>query len=424
MDVTTRLFLAARGGILAMLIASTALADEVRIESTAYTLNGNIVIGEGRQFSDRFVLIVHGTLAHKDMELIEALQSVFQEAGQNSLAINLSLGIDDRKGFYPCDVLHTHRSGDALSEIGAWIDWLAEQDVKQIALMGHSRGANQVAKYVLQDKRNAQVAILLAPPVSEAVADDSVLQTIDAGSMDDTLQDIDFLHCRNTSVLASSYLSYYGPAASNDTINLLQDIDVPTLVLSGSQDEVVPALASRMTEVENSLITHIDIYGARHFFRDLYTYDVVDSVIEFMGQQDESRLIAFATSVQEDGKQSQASGQPLLVFVSQEGCQFCQRLRKQVLYPMVRAGELDGKVILREVSLDSGFSLQDFDGAEIAGREFAARYNVFVTPTLLLLDGQGASLVNPLVGTPNLEFYGFYLDKKIEAATEALEMSQ
>ena len=105
-----------------MLIASTALADEVRIESTAHTLNGNIVIGEGRQFSDRFVLIVHGTLAHKDMELIEALQSVFQEAEQNSLAINLSLGIDDRKGFYPCDVLHTHRSGDALSEIGAWID--------------------------------------------------------------------------------------------------------------------------------------------------------------------------------------------------------------------------------------------------------------------------------------------------------------
>ena len=294
-----------------MLIASTVLADEVTIESEAYTLNG-----DRQQFSDRFVLIVHGTLAHKDMELIEALQSVFQEAGQNSLAINLSLRIDDRKGFYPCDVLHTHRSGDALNEIGAWIDWLTEQGVEQIALMGHSKGANQVAKYVLQDKRSAQVAILLAPPVSDAVADNGVLQTIDSGPMDHRLEDVDFLHCKNTSVLASSYLSYYGPAASNDTIDLLQNIEVPTLVLSGSQDEVVPELASRMTEVENSLVTHSEIYGARHFFRDLYTYDVVDSVIEFMGQQEEPKLIAFATSLQDDGKQSQSTGQPLLVFVS------------------------------------------------------------------------------------------------------------
>jgi thioredoxin-related protein len=87
---------------------------------------------------------------------------------------------------------------------------------------------------------------------------------------------------------------------------------------------------------------------------------------------------------------------------------------------MIRAGELDGKVILREVSLDSGYSLQGFDGAEIAGREFAARYNVFVTPTLLLLDGQGESLAEPLVGTPNLEFYAFYLHRAIETATNKL----
>ena len=407
-----------------MLIASTVFADEVTVESGAYTLNGDIVLGDGQQFSDRFVLIVHGTLAHKDMELIEALQSVFQEVGQNSLAINLSLGIDDRKGFYPCDVLHSHRSGDALSEIGAWMDWLTEQGVEQIALMGHSRGANQVAKYLLQNKRSAQLAILLAPPVGEAVADDSVLQIIDSGAVDDKLEDIGFLHCKNANVLVSSYLSYYGPAASNDTIDLLQNIDVPTLVLSGSQDEVVPELASRMIEVENPFVAHIEIYGARHFFRDLYTYDVVDRAIEFMAQQEEPRPIAFATSLQDDGKQSKSTGRPLLVFVSQQGCQFCQRLRKQVLFPMIRAGELEGKVIVREIALDPGFSLQGFDGIEIAGREFAARYNVFVTPTLLFLDGQGESLVEPLVGTPNLEFYGFYLDKKIEAATEATKTSQ
>ncbi len=113
MDVTTGLRLAAYGGILAMFIAAPVLADKVTIESGPYTLNGDIVPVSGQQLHGRVVLIVHGTLGHKDMELIEALQSVFMESGQVSLAINLSLNIDDREGFYPCDTLHTHKFDDA-----------------------------------------------------------------------------------------------------------------------------------------------------------------------------------------------------------------------------------------------------------------------------------------------------------------------
>jgi len=424
MKVTTQLRLSASGSIVSLFVllsmAATALAGEVTIDSENYGLNGDLV-----GFVDgRVVLIVHGTLAHKDMEMIEGLQTVFMESGQSSVAINLSLNIDARKGFFPCDELHTHRFNDAVNEIELWLEWLVQQGAQQIVLMGHSRGANQVVKHVLQGRRRAQMAILLAPSVGEAVADDSVLEMIESGSPDARLEGVDFLHCKNANVTASTYLSYYGPTANNDTIPLLQKIDIRTLVISGSQDEVVPELASRMSEVENALVTHSEISGAGHFFRDLYTYDVVDSAMEFMGRHPRPPLIAPVASMQDIGKQAQSTGQPLLVFVSQTDCEYCKRLRKQVLFPMIHAGELTGKVILREVSLDSGFSLQGFDGVQIAGREFAARYNVFVTPTLLLLDGQGVSLADPLVGTPNLEFYAFYLDKKIEAAAEALETSQ
>ncbi len=420
MDVTTWLRLAVCSAILAMFIAAPAHADKVTIASGANTLNGDIVPFGGQQLNGRVVLIVHGTLGHKDMELVEALQSVFMESGQASLAINLSLNIDDREGFYPCDALHNHQLDDAVDEIETWIRWLTEHGAMHIVLLGHSRGANQVVKHVLQGVRSAQMAVLLAPPVTDAVASVEVLQTIDLGSTDDIIEGIDFLHCKNANVLASTYLSYYGPEADSDTIPLLQKVAVPTLVISGSQDEVVPTLASRMSEVENPLVTHIEISGADHFFRDLYTYDVVDSVIEFMRRLPRSVLIAPAVSLQDDSKQSQSGRLPIVTFVSQKECEFCRRLREQVLFPMIRAGELEGKVILREVSLDSGFSLQDFNGAEIVGREFAARYDVFVTPTLLLLDGQGESLVHPLVGTPNLEFYAFYLQRAIETATNKL----
>ena len=293
MGVTTRLRFAGLCSLLAFYCAGAVLADEVKTLSRGYTLNGDLVLADGQQMGGRVLLMVHGTLGHKNMELIETLQSVFQESGQSSLAINLSLNIGDRTGFYPCDVLHTHQFDDAVKEIDVWVDWLNQQGAEQIVLLGHSRGANQVLKYLLGHERSAKMAILLAPSVRKAVADDGVLQIIDSGSMDDVLEGIDFLHCKDADVIASSYLSYYGPDAHNDSIPLLQQIAVPTLVFSGSEDQVVAELGSRIDRVDNPLVTHIEIFGADHFFRDLNADDVVDDAMEFMERQEEPWLVAF-----------------------------------------------------------------------------------------------------------------------------------
>jgi len=124
MSYSSRASLVRAALVLVLSVSSAAFADEVKITGGPYTLNGDLVIADGQEIADRIVLIVHGTLAHKDMDLIETLQTAFEEVGQNSLAINLSLSLDDRTGFYPCNILHTHKSSDALKEIDAWIDWL------------------------------------------------------------------------------------------------------------------------------------------------------------------------------------------------------------------------------------------------------------------------------------------------------------
>ena len=101
MKVTTQLRLSASGSIVSLFVllsmAATALAGEVTIDGENYELNGDLVGFVG----GRVVLLVHGTLAHKDMELIEGLQTVFLESGQSSDDINLSLNIDASKGFFP-----------------------------------------------------------------------------------------------------------------------------------------------------------------------------------------------------------------------------------------------------------------------------------------------------------------------------------
>jgi len=133
-----------------------------------------------------------------------------------------------------------------------------------------------------------------------------------------------------------------------------------------------------------------------------------------------ARLIALADSFVMDAGLSTERGLPVVVFVSQHGCRFCAALRKQVLLPMIRAGKLADRAIFRELSLDAGFTVTDFDGNDIAGRNFADRYAAVVTPTLLFLDARGVEIADKIVGIGNIEFYSFYFNRALESARSEL----
>jgi pimeloyl-ACP methyl ester carboxylesterase len=260
----------------------TALADEVRINDGDRILNANLELAPGRTIEDGVILMLHGTLGHKDMEIIVLMQSVFQEYEYSSLAINLSFNIDDRHGFYPCERPHTHQYNDALAELALWVDWLKEKHVGDIIMLGHSRGANQVANYLLQDDHSVVAGILLAPSAGSGSMTDTVQTNLARAEKEEWLDDTEFLHCQNTKVSAASYVSYYASPSQGDTPELLQGISTPVLVLSGSQDSVVKGLAEKMNNVNNERVMHLQIDGADHFFRDLFAYDVADASVEFL----------------------------------------------------------------------------------------------------------------------------------------------
>ena len=91
--------------IAAFLICATALAstaEEVKMSHDRLTLNANLNIAEGRTLADGVVLMVHGTLAHKDMEIMAMLQELLIERDISNLAINLSYAQDDRHGMNDC----------------------------------------------------------------------------------------------------------------------------------------------------------------------------------------------------------------------------------------------------------------------------------------------------------------------------------
>src|SRR5690348_11077324 len=91
------LLLAAASGV--------ASAEPVQIKPGLQKLNGNLALPAGKTAADGVVLMVHGMLSWYGQETIAGLQKNLKAHGIGSLAITLSLGIDDRQGPRRCDVV-------------------------------------------------------------------------------------------------------------------------------------------------------------------------------------------------------------------------------------------------------------------------------------------------------------------------------
>lgn len=281
-------------------LGTPAQAAEVHVPHGGLALDGNLVLADGKALGDGVVLITHGTLAHNGMEIVQSLQDLLRERGLSSLAINLSLGLNDRHGMYDCSVPHRHRNSDAIAEIAAWVDWLKAQGTKSIVLLGHSRGANQTAWYAAERTDPAVTAMVLVAPLLPVPADmqksyqkafgkdlEPVLararDQVARGEGQTLMQPVDILYCADTAATAEALLSYHVLEPRMDTPALMQRASVPTLVIAGSADEQVPGVDRAFESLAREgkvRLTVID--GADHFFRDLYAEDTADAIAEFL----------------------------------------------------------------------------------------------------------------------------------------------
>ncbi len=285
--------------LLTCTLTAPVQAEEVKIKPGARTLNANLEKAEDWP-AGPVVLMTHGTLAHNEMEIMATLQALFKEQGVSSLAINLSLGIEDRHGMYDCRVPHRHRHEDALTEIGHWVRWLEGQGVKRIVLLGHSRGGNQAAWYAAEHDDPAVSRLVLVAPMTWSPEDAArgyekrygtplapILKEaqarVAAGEPDALLGPMGFLYCEDAKATAAAVISYYGPELRKDTPHVLAAVREPVQVFVGSEDRVVKGLETRLRPlVAKGAVDLVLIDGADHFFRDLYAEDLVDAAVEFI----------------------------------------------------------------------------------------------------------------------------------------------
>jgi pimeloyl-ACP methyl ester carboxylesterase len=278
------------------LACGQAFAEDVRTRHRGLTLNANLEMAHGKGLEDGVVLIAHGLLAHNRMELVAALQKLLKERGLSTLAINFALGIDDRRGFFDCGRLHSHRWIDALDEIDAWIGWLKMQGATEITLLGHSQGGSQVALYAAErNDPSVGSVVLLAPATFDtgqvtarygqrhgaelAPVLARAQELLRSGRGEARLEGIGFLSCENATATAASVVGWYAASPLRHTPNLLPRMRQRTLVVAAGADEVVPELIEQVRAMDGQGEVAVRVVdGADHFFLDLYADEAADVI--------------------------------------------------------------------------------------------------------------------------------------------------
>ncbi len=283
---------------LAIAASGAAGAAEVRTDHGSLALRATLELAPGKSLADGVVILIHGTMGHRDMEVMRLFRRLLGERGHSTLAINLSLALNAREGMFDCAVPSRHRAEDTLPEIDAWIEWAVRQGAGRLTVLGFSRGGQQAAWYAARQPHSRLARLVLLAPIfaGDPAANYQtrfgaplapLLQRARAleaqGRGGELLTGIGFLNCDSTSASARSFLSYYDPAREGEPDATLPRLKVPTLVVAAGGDTIVRDLPRRVAAaVDGKGIRMAVIDGADHFFRDLYGEDAADAIDAFL----------------------------------------------------------------------------------------------------------------------------------------------
>ncbi len=105
-------------------------------------------------------------------------------------------------------------------------------------------------------------------------------------------------------------------------------------------------------------------------------------------------------------------GSPLLVMVSLDGCPFCKVVRENYLLPLHNS---QGLAIV-QIDMRGQQTVQGFGGATQTHEALSRSWGIKVAPTLLFFGRNGVEVAQRLAGGYLPDFYGAYLDDRVQQA--------
>lgn len=111
-----------------------------------------------------------------------------------------------------------------------------------------------------------------------------------------------------------------------------------------------------------------------------------------------------------------AASSPLVLMVSLEGCPFCKVVRESYLAPMRQAQRLP----VVQVDMRSQRSVKNLIGLATTHEALIAAWGIQVAPSVLFFGRQGVEVAERLVGGYIPDFYGAYLEQRLESGKRAV----
>ena len=121
-------------------------------------------------------------------------------------------------------------------------------------------------------------------------------------------------------------------------------------------------------------------------------------------------------------QQAKQSGKVILLEMSASTCGYCITLEEEIIKPMLRSGDYDN-VLIRKLDIDSHYPMNDLNGNKSSAFELSSKMGVYVTPTLLFLDGDGNEVSNRIIGVNTLEMYGGYVDDALRQGLQKIKQN-
>jgi hypothetical protein len=126
-----------------------------------------------------------------------------------------------------------------------------------------------------------------------------------------------------------------------------------------------------------------------------------------------------ASDLAADAATSARGRLPILLFFDREDCPYCERALREYLVPVSRTDWKD-RAIFRQVAIDRTLPARDFDGTVTTHKAIAERYGAVFSPTVVVVDGRGRALADPIVGLTTIDFYGAYVNDALAAGARRL----
>lgn len=124
--------------------------------------------------------------------------------------------------------------------------------------------------------------------------------------------------------------------------------------------------------------------------------------------------LVHAKNFQADGRTAAKRRVPIMVLFTTPSCPYCEQVKREYLVPMHKDRAYRNRVIIRELTVNATTPLTGFDGTPTTESAFAAAHKVFMVPTVMVFDTQGAATGEAIVGLLIPDFYFGYLEAAID----------